>query len=149
MRMRSLSSLCIAAVCAVALAGPAHAKGSKQKPSATIKLESKAVAAGVGFSWGSGTLTYKGHKYPLEVDGLTVGSVGAASVHATGSVYNLKTLADFDGTYSAVVGGATAGGGGGGLAMQNQNGVKVHLVATTRGVSLTAGVSGVKLAVKK
>jgi hypothetical protein len=33
--------------------------------------------------------------------------------------------------------------------MRNQNGVKVRLVATTQGVSLTAGVSGVKLAIKK
>lgn len=48
-----------------------------------------------------------------------------------------------------MVGGATVGGGGGGLAMKNQNGVVVELVATTQGVSLTAGVSGVKLSIKK
>ena len=48
-----------------------------------------------------------------------------------------------------MVAGATAGGGGSALVMRNQNGVEVHLVATTQGVSLTAGMSGVKLALKK
>jgi hypothetical protein len=33
--------------------------------------------------------------------------------------------------------------------MTNQHGVEVRMTATTQGVSLTAGVSGVKLAVKQ
>jgi hypothetical protein len=149
MKIRSFISFCVAAACVVAWLGVAGAKEAEEKPSATITLKSKAVAAGVGFSWGSGTLHYKGHDYPLKIDGLTAGSVGASSVEASGEVYNLKKLADFDGNYTAVTGAATLGGGGGGLVMQNQNGVKVHLVSTTRGISLTAGVSGVKLAIKK
>ena len=31
-----------------------------EKPDATVRLTSKAIAAGVGFGWGKGTLTYKG-----------------------------------------------------------------------------------------
>ena len=149
MKVRSVLSFVIAAVSLVALAGVAHAKEAHEKADATISLSAKSVAAGVGFSWGSGTLTYKGKKYPIEVDGITVVTAGIKGVKAKGSVYGLKQLEDFDGNYSALTGEATVGGGGGGLVMQNQNGVKVHLVATTRGVSLTAGVSGVKLAVKK
>ena len=149
MNARSFLSVAVVAACLVALPGVAAAKGKAKAPDATIRLESKGVAAGVGFSWGSGKLHYKGKSYDLEVDGLTVGSVGAGSVTATGKVYHLKKLEDFDGNYTAVVGGAAIGGGGGGLAMRNQNGVDVHLTATTRGVSLTAGVSGVKLAIKK
>ena len=30
-----------------------------EKPDATVRLTSKAVAAGVGFGWGKGMLTYK------------------------------------------------------------------------------------------
>lgn len=144
------SVLCAAAgVCLLAALGSAQAKDKEAKPDATLQLTSKAVAVGVGFSWGNGTLKYKGRTYKVEVDGLTVGSVGASSISAKGSVYDLKKLEDFDGTYTAVVGGGTLGGGGGALAMQNQNGVKINMVSTTQGVSLTAGVSGVKLAIKK
>jgi hypothetical protein len=64
-------------------------------------------------------------------------------------VYHLTKIEDFDGNYTAVAAGATIGGGAGVLTMQNQNNVEVTLKATTRGVSLTLGVSGVKLAVKK
>ena len=149
MRGRSFLSIALVGICLAGALGVANAQDKKPKPEATIELESTSVAAGVGFSWGKGKLHYKGKTYDLAVDGLTVGSVGAASVKASGKVYHLKQLSDFDGNYAAVVGGATIGGGGGGLAMKNQNGVEVELVATTQGVSLTAGVSGVKLAVKK
>ena len=145
MRRRVLVVLGIVSLCLpLALAG---AKSSK--PDGTIRLTSDTIAAGVGVSWGSGTLTYKGKSYPISVDGLDVGSVGVSKVTATGSVYHLKSLADFDGNYTAATAGAAVGGGGGVTAMQNQNGVVVKLAATSRGVKFTLGASGVKMAVKK
>jgi len=128
---------------------PAAHAAKKQKPSATLELTEGSVAAGIGFSWGGGTLTYQGKKYPVSVDGLTVGSVGITDATAKGNVYGLKHLKDFNGVYTAVKAGATVGGGGGALAMQNQNGVVVHLVSTTQGVKLTLGAGGVKMEVKK
>ncbi len=115
------------------------------KPDATVKLSGKSVAAGVGYSWGSGTLTYKGERHPFSVDGLSVGDVGVSSVTATGSVYHLKHLEDFSGQYTAVSAGASVGGGGGVGSMRNANGVVINLKATTRGVKLKAGVDGVKM----
>jgi hypothetical protein len=149
--MKGLSFLCIAAVgiCLAGTLGVAKADEKKAVPDGTIELESKSVAAGVGFSWGKGVLHHKGKTYDLNVDGLTVGSVGASSIQASGKVFHLSKLSDFDGNYTAVVGGATVGGGGGGLAMKNQHGVVIEMVATTQGVSLTAGVSGVKLSIKQ
>ena len=130
---------------------PLSVAGAKKKatPDATIKLSAGSVAAGVGVSWGSGTLSYQGKSYPISVSGLDVGSVGASKITASGSVYHLKSLDDFDGNYTAAAAGATVGGGGGVLAMQNQNGVVVKLAATSRGVKLTLGASGVKMEVKK
>ena len=115
------------------------------KPDATLKLSGKSVAAGVGYSWGSGTLTYKGKRHSFRVDGLSVGDVGASSITATGNVYHLKRLEDFDGQYTAVSAGAAAGGGGGVGSMRNANGVVIDLKATTRGVKLKAGVDGIKM----
>ena len=115
------------------------------KPDATVKLSGKSVAAGVGYSWGTGTLTYKGKRYSFSVDGLSVGDVGVSSVTATGNVYHLKKLEDFAGQYTAVSAGAAAGGGGGVASMRNANGVVMNLKATTRGVKLTAGVDGIRV----
>jgi len=143
-----IAALAVAAGLAFA-ASSVRAEEAKEKPDGTLHLESKSVAVGVGFSWGDGTLKYKGETYKVEVDGLTVGQVGATTVNATGEVFHLKKLADFDGTYAAITGGATVGGGGGALAMRNQNGVVIQITGTSQGLNLTAGVSGVKLAVKK
>jgi hypothetical protein len=118
---------------------------AKEKPSGTLRLSGKSVAAGVGWSWGHGTLNYKGKAYRFKVDGLEVGAVGASSISATANVYHLKQLQDFSGTYAAVAAGATAGGGANASAMRNQNGVVIHLKATSRGVELKAGVDGLKL----
>ena len=118
-------------------------------PDATIALKGGSVAAGVGFSWGSGTLTYKGKDYPITAHGFDVGDVGISNITASAKVYNLKKLQDFDGNYTAVVVGAAATGGASALTMQNQNGVKVDLVSTTQGVKITMAVGGVKMKLKK
>jgi hypothetical protein len=141
---RLLSALGIVVLCLAP--GPAGAKG---KPDATIKLSAGSVAAGIGVSWGSGTLTYKGKTYPIDVKGLSVGDVGATKISASGSVYNLKSLDDFDGNYTAAGAGAAVGGGGSVVTMKNQNGVKINLVSTTKGVKVSLGAGGVDMKVKQ
>jgi len=125
----------------------ALAKG--KAPDATLQLSQGSVAAGIGFSWGGGTLTYQGKRYPVSVDGLSVGSVGIARATASGSVYNLKSLDDFNGTYTAVGAGAAVAGGGSISTMQNQNGVRVTLRATTKGIKFTLGAAGVSMHIKQ
>src|SRR5262245_39761277 len=149
--MKARTLLC-AAVAGVFLSGIfalAHAEEKKMPPDATLTVTAKALGAGAGYSWGDGKLTYKGKTYPIEVDGLTVGTVGANMIEATGEVYDLKQLSDFEGTYAAGVAGGTVGGGGGIITMKNQNGVQITMTAATRGVSLTLGASGVKFSLKK
>ena len=151
--MKTRWLLCAALVGAVAMgtlrAARAVEESPAPQPDATLRISAKALAAGAGFSWGSGLLNYKGKEYPVKLDGLTVGTVGITSIDAVGEVYDLKDVADISGTYMAAVAGSTIGGGGGKLVMKNQNGVVVHLQAVTLGVSLTMGVSGVKLALAK
>src|SRR5262245_28264077 len=66
---------------------PAQAPAAK-KPDGTVKLTEGAVAVGIGWSWGKGTLTYKGKTYPFKVEGLSVLEVGVKKAAATGEVYN-------------------------------------------------------------
>jgi hypothetical protein len=131
--------------------GPALAKEKKAepKPDATIELTQGQVAIGIGYSWGEGVLTYQGKKYPVKVKGLSVVDVGITKARAKGGVYNLKKLEDFDGNYTTAAAEATLGGGVGATNMNNQNGVTIKLVSTTRGVNLKLAASGVELMLKK
>jgi hypothetical protein len=127
----------------------ASAHGDKA-PDGSVEFSGGSVAAGIGYSWGSGTLTYKGVKYPITVSGLTAGaSAGATAVTASGSVYNLAKIEDFDGNYTAVGTGATVGGGASAVTMKNQNGVVIDSVSTTQGLKLSLDAGGVKITVKK
>ena len=119
------------------------------KPDATLRLSGKSVAAGIGFSWGKGTLTYKGNDYPISVKGLSLGKVGITKATASGEVYHLKTLKDFDGNYTAAGAGMTLAGGGSAVAMKNQNGVRVRVISTNRGADITLGGGGVELKITK
>ncbi len=140
----------VAVVSVVSLfAGIGLAQSKKKTPDATLKLTEGTVAVGIGFSWGKGTLSYKGKSYPVKIDGLSVGEVGVNRASATGNVYNLKSLADFDGNYVAGGAEATVGGGAGITTMKNQNGVAIDLKSTTQGASLKLAAEGLKLSVIK
>ena len=139
---RLIAALVVAGGLVATLAGLAAA----QSETGTLRLSDGSVAAGVGFSWGKGTLHYKGKAYPVKVDGLSVGEVGVTRATAVGTVSNLAKLSDFSGTYVAVGAGATAGGGEDITVMRNQNGVVVELKSTTQGASLKLGTEGIRMA---
>lgn len=124
-------------------------RGAERTPDATVRMTGKAVAAGVGFSWGSGVLNYQGKEYPFSVSGLSAGNIGVTSAELSGEVFNLKNLADFNGNYTSAGAGATVAGGGSGATMKNQNGVVMNVVAATQGVSFKFGVDGMKVQLKK
>lgn len=116
---------------------------------ALIEFSGGSVAAGIGFSWGSGTLTQAGKTYTLKVDGLTLGNVGITKASAWGRVYHLKKLSDINGTYAAVGTGATVGGGGSAIAMKNAKGVVIDVFTTTEGASIGLGTGGLKIELKQ
>ena len=121
-------------------------------PDATLRLSGGSFALGIGFRWGSGTLTYKGKDYPVKVNGLSVGKVGITGSSAYGEVFNLKHLQDFNGHYN--VGGAgtrgvTLGSGKTGTLMTNQAGVIVRVSATQQGLDVNATGGGVDMQIQR
>jgi hypothetical protein len=115
------------------------------KPSGTVVMESKSVAAGIGVTWGDGTLTYEGKPHKFTLSGLSVVDLGISKVAAKGNVFNLKKLEDFSGTYVAAEAAATIGEGAGGVAMKNQHGVVIRVTSTSQGVQLTLAAKGVDI----
>jgi len=93
----------------------------RSRAEGTVRITGKSVAAGVGFSWGSGVLTYKGREYPFTLTGLSAGDIGITSSELSGEVFNLKNLDDFDGNYTSFNAGVTLAGGARGALMRNQS----------------------------
>jgi len=119
-----------------------------KEPDAYLELSEGSVAIGIGYSWGEGTLTYQGKKYPVEVKGLSVIDVGVTKATAFGKVYGLKQLEDFNGNYTSATAEGTLGGGAGATKMKNQKGVVIDLFTTTKGLNLKLAPSGISLKLK-
>jgi hypothetical protein len=107
-------------VAAVLLASSMLSLAADNAPDGTIDFTGGSVAAGVGYTWGRGTLHYQGKDYQFRLKGLSVPAVGAERIQASGEVFNLASLADFNGNYTAVSAGATVAGGADAAAMKNQ-----------------------------
>ena len=118
-------------------------------PSGKVTIQSTAIAAGVGVTWGDGKLSFKGKDYPFSIDGLTLVDWGISRVNATGDVYNLDDVAKFGGTYVAAEAGLTLVGGVGGMVLRNQNGVVLHVRSTSQGARLQLGTSGLTIKLKQ
>ncbi|HEY1927169.1 MAG TPA: hypothetical protein VGG92_06875 [Caulobacteraceae bacterium] len=133
-------------VVATALAASgAHA----QRPDATIRFTSHSVAFIAGGAWGSGTLHYRGHNYPLKVGGMSVGEIGIKKSDASGNVYHLTQVSDIEGTYAAIAASATVGAGAGGLSMKNGKGVLIKMTGMSVGANLKIGPSGLTISLKR
>jgi len=139
------------AACAVfgAALSSAPAAMAADTPDGTITFSGGGVAFIAGVHWGGGNLHFKGKNYPLQVSGLSVGEVGANKYDARGEVYHLTKVSDIEGTYAAGAGGVTVGGGVGGIQMQNGAGVVIHASATSAGLNMKLGPSGVTIKLKK
>src|SRR5438552_18155339 len=149
--MNNVKKIVILLLTLSAMTGFAIAASHEGKSDATLRFSGGSFAAGIGFSWGSGTLTYKGKSYPVKVKGLSVGKVGITKASAYGKVYNLKHLQDFNGHYNVGAEGTrgvTLGAGKSGTLMSNQAGVIVRISSTQQGVAVNATGGGVDMQLK-
>jgi hypothetical protein len=115
---------------------------------ASVELSGGAVAAGIGYMWGDGALTFGGQKHEFTIDGVSIVDVGATSISASGEVYNLNKLSDFDGNYVAFSAGAAVAGGGDAVYLRNDRGVVIKLSSTEIGLRFNLAASGVNIALK-
>jgi hypothetical protein len=144
--MKSLS-LALVLAAGLAVASPTLAKDVQ---TATATFTGHTVAVGVGYTWGDGVLTFKGHAYPFKVKGLDAVGAGAEKITATAEIYNLKTAADFNGMYAAAQAGGSVGTKGGGTAvMHNDKGVTIRVHTQDKGLALSVAGSGVAITLAK
>jgi hypothetical protein len=117
-------------------------------PPTFIHFHGGAVGFIVGVGGGSGYIDYHHVRYPIEVSGLKVGTIGVSSYEVDGRVFNLRHLEDIEGTYGAGEASATAGAGAGELDLSNDKGVEIHASSTSAGLQLTLGPGGVTINLK-
>jgi hypothetical protein len=143
----TVSLICIASVAGCASQQPAAPPmaANSGTTEGSVTFSGGAVAVGIGFQWGNGTLTYQGRQYPFKLDGLSVVDVGVTRMTGTGTVRNLRRVADFSGNYVSVSAGATLAGGGSATTLRNQNGVVIDGVSTAQGARLTLAPGGVNI----
>jgi len=150
MRNVALSIIVGAALSGAVLAQDQSASvpvASDAQPDGSVVLSGGSVAAGVGFVWGHGQLTYQG-THDFSISGVSIVDAGAANLSATGTVYNLKNLSDFAGNYAAVAAGITIAGGGSASYLKNEHGVVIKLISTSVGLRFNLSADGVNVKLK-
>jgi len=150
--MNNVKKIAILLLVIAVMTGFTQAASHHSGPDATLRLSGGSFALGIGFRWGSGTLSYKGKDYPVKVNGLSIGKVGMTGVSAVGEVFNLKHLQDFNGHYNVGAEGTrgiTIAKGKAGTLMTNQAGVIVRLAATQTGLDVNATGGGVDMQIQR
>ena len=117
-------------------------------PSGRVNISSKAIAVGVGVTWGDGTLSYGGKTYTFSLSGLSVVDLGISTITSAGEVFNLNTVSDFSGNYAAGEAGIAIAGGQNDVIMKNEHGVVMRLHGTQQGVKFTLAPQGVAIKLK-
>ncbi|CEF39736.1 MULTISPECIES: hypothetical protein [Acetobacter] len=140
--MRSAS---VRVVAALALCGSWSLTACAQSPlgpvTGEVSFHTRSADLGLGYTWGTGVLTYGGRTYPFSVKGASAAAVGYSSGDSVGKVYNLQRIEDFQGTFWALSGEATVGRGVSGVLMENDNGVRIRLDYTRSGARFAASPS--------
>lgn len=115
------------------------------KPDASVELRGGSVAAGIGYVWGHGTMSFQGADHKFSINGVSVADVGGAKIAASGVVMHLSKLSDFEGRYVAWGAGATVAVGGSAIYMKNEHGVVIKLLSSTRGLRFNLSGNGVRI----
>jgi hypothetical protein len=92
---------------------------------------------------GSGTLHFKGGRYPLSVGGVSLGPFGAASMDLVGRAYNLQNAANIHGIYSTI----PEAGRPGAFRLRNSQGVVLELRGRG-GAKPPADLSGLQISLR-
>jgi hypothetical protein len=138
-----LAALWPVVVCSILSVGALAQRAPPAHPSGSVSIHQVQVAFIGSGAIGGGTLYYRGRSYPFKLGGLGIGGIGISTLDATGSVYNLRRLEDFNGVYGqARTGWALGEQGKGQMWLQNSNGVYLRLKAKRQGLSLTLGADG-------
>ena len=103
----------------------------------------------IGASGGSGTLTFHGRRYGLDVGGVSYGLVfGGSKTVLHGRVSHIRRPSDVAGIYGAGGAGAALGAGARAIVLTNEKGAVLTLSGRQVGLMANADLSGLAISLK-
>ena len=99
-----------------------------------------------GVSGGSGSLIFRGQRFPLSVGGIRAGAlIGISAADLVGTASNLHAPGDIAGIYSAIGAGLSIAGGRTAAQLSNANGVVLRLRGRQIGFSFSIDLAGMSI----
>ncbi len=147
--MRLFKSIRTGLVALVAIAGASLVASSAWADSGSMSIHIVKGGFFIGASAGSGTLTFHGRHYPLDIGGISGGLViGAAKADFYGTVSHISRPSDVAGVYAAVGAGAAGTRGPGAIVLKNAKGALLQLSGRQTGLMINADLSGMAIGLK-
>jgi len=138
-----------AAILAGALIMAAASTESRaQTGTGTVRIQIVKAGFIVGVGGGKGTLTFNGKSYPLSIGGVSVGTIGVATVNLQGTARNLRTAADIAGTYGAASASVAIVSGAKVATLKNEKGVVLEVHGVQLGLEASLSLSGMTIALQ-
>jgi hypothetical protein len=142
----SIRSVAAAAILALTACSQQQSSGTSsgsvqnRVPSGTVEMHQVQAAFIGSGNTGDGVLRFQGRTHRFKVAGLGIGGIGVSTIDATGEVYDLKRVDDFEGAYAqGRYGFAVGEESGGDLWLKNDKGVVMRLKAKRTGLMLSLG----------
>lgn len=146
--MKMSSALRMALLALVAFAGTTLSSASRADEG-FVQLTIYKAGWIIGGSGGSGTLTFRGKRYPLSTGGLDYGLVfGGSKTVLRGRVSNINRPSDIAGVYGAAGAGLAVGRGARAIVLSNQKGAVLELTGQQVGLMANADLSGLAITLK-
>jgi hypothetical protein len=117
-----------------------------QADTAKIDMRIGKVGFIVGVSGGRGTVVFNDQSYPIRVGGVSLGATFAiSSIDLTGTVFNINSIEDLYGVYTAGSAGLAVIAGGKVGTLSNARGVSIEVQGRTIGVEFSIDLSGINI----
>ncbi|MCP8940855.1 hypothetical protein NK718_20200 [Alsobacter sp. SYSU M60028] len=135
-----LATFAAAALAVAAMPGLAEAK------TAAVRIQIVKAGLIVGMSGGKGTITMDKKTYPLKIGGVSLGAtIGASKADLVGTAYNLTSVQDIVGTYTAAEAGVAVAGGAQVARLKNSKGVVIELKGRQMGAMFSLDLNGLEI----
>lgn len=145
--MKTKLTSAVIACAAVIISGCATTSDAPSAPpSATVTIQETSAAYYGSVASGKGTLNFQGQSRSFAIAGVGAGGMGAQKLNATGQVYNLNNISDFEGLYRGASSGLTLIKGKMHAKLTNDAGVVMYLAGETEGLASSIGVQEFKVA---
>ena len=147
--MRLLKGFRSGLIVLAAVAGASLVASAASADSGSVSISIVKGGFFIGASAGSGTLTFHGKHYGLDIGGISGGLIiGAAKANLSGTVSDISQASDVAGVYAAVSAGAAGVKGPGAIVLKNEKGALLELSGQQTGLMINADLNGMAISLK-